>query len=483
MKQDKYRMRSLLRALLVWGKTFRYQGTSYQFCYPTGFLKFAHRMLNLMDIESAFWIVVGLVRHYPRLWCLEQSALVGDTKSVFRFEHTALKAAIEVNYPEVAKKLYLLGLPLELLVYESLTSLYSDQFHSDTLYRIWDLMIFYMNTNDRTTKRRGVQLILAPALLIISEKADQIVKSQTIKDVIAIYNDGCGISYNPNVIITKLNEIIKKVFVAEPTVDGGTGAAQAQSSGILGFLGFGGPTAPPTMEIDVVRKRRQDALDQLVEPHRAKNEVVSAFLFDTQAAGKDGATGARPLRDGDMAFDDAADGNNGGSRPGAHQTLDYESWRKRILKSMATNLAAQEDIEDDDLFVLEDVDVANKAKLDVSAVQIYLHRLENWHGTGVEDEEDDERFRVEIQYGNLNNKTGKFEVRSQTKVEGDENVRADADLQFFDRFKYKAGFNHIKVKIATARTRAKIGHCYIDLRGLQQNKFILVQKTMNNRQN
>lgn len=56
---------------------------------------------------------------------------------------------------------------VEMLVYDSVTSFYCDQFHSDTLYRIWDLMIFYLNTTDAANKTRGMHLILAPALLVI----------------------------------------------------------------------------------------------------------------------------------------------------------------------------------------------------------------------------------------------------------------------------------------------------------------------------
>ena len=105
LKQDKYRMRNLLRQLLVWGKTFKKEKKSYQFCYPTGFLKFAHRMLNLMGTEDAFWIVVGLVRHYPRLWCLEESSLLKNTKTCFRFEATVIRAAVDLNHPAVARRL------------------------------------------------------------------------------------------------------------------------------------------------------------------------------------------------------------------------------------------------------------------------------------------------------------------------------------------------------------------------------------------
>ena len=82
-----------------------------------------------------------------------------------------------------------------------MTSLYADFFHSDTVLRIWDLLIFYFNTSDQSSKRRGIWLLLAPALLIISMKQEQMLQAKTAKEIINIYNDGCGIDYNHNRII------------------------------------------------------------------------------------------------------------------------------------------------------------------------------------------------------------------------------------------------------------------------------------------
>lgn len=96
--------------------------------------------------------------------------MVDDAKSNFRFELTAFKAILEVNFPKITQKLYQVGLAVEVLVYESMTSLYCDYFHSDSLLRIWDQMIFYFNTTDQSSKRRGIWLLLAPALMIIAEK-------------------------------------------------------------------------------------------------------------------------------------------------------------------------------------------------------------------------------------------------------------------------------------------------------------------------
>jgi len=76
-----------------------------------------HRFVNLMKIDEAFWILVGFIREFPRLWCLQESTMLDDAKSNFRFEMTVFKAIMEVNFPKVVDKLYQLGLPLEDLVY------------------------------------------------------------------------------------------------------------------------------------------------------------------------------------------------------------------------------------------------------------------------------------------------------------------------------------------------------------------------------
>ena len=106
MKHDKQLMRKLLRILLVWGKNFKSKGVKYQFSYPSGFLHVVHRFINLMPLEDAFWILIGFIKEYPRLWCLQESSMIGDAKSNFRFELTVFKSIIEVYFPQIAQKLY-----------------------------------------------------------------------------------------------------------------------------------------------------------------------------------------------------------------------------------------------------------------------------------------------------------------------------------------------------------------------------------------
>jgi len=168
-----------------------------------------------MTLEDAFWILIGFIKQFPRMWCLYDSSLLDDGKTNFRFEFTALKAIISVHFPKITQKLYEVGLPVESLVYDSITSLYSDFFHSDTLLKIWDMTIFYFNTNDQSSKRRGIWLLMAPALLIIALKHQQIEQARTAEEIIEIYHEGCGIDYNPNNIISMLKDLIEDIFVLE----------------------------------------------------------------------------------------------------------------------------------------------------------------------------------------------------------------------------------------------------------------------------
>jgi hypothetical protein len=296
-------MRKLLRILLVWGKTLIIKGVKYQLCYPTGFLKVVHRLINLMSIEDAFWILVGFIKEYPRLWCLRESSMLDDARSNYRYELTIVRAVLEVNFPQVSQRLYQLGVAIEALVYDSMTCLYSDYFHSDILLRIWDHMIFNFNTSQ---KKRGIWLVLAPALLIIAIKQNSIVAAKTAREAIDAYKDGCAVTFNPNKVLDQLNSLIDDLFVVEnkqqersaiPILNesGGTGsgtrletfsvATKTVSSESRGFLA-GLFSRQPAKElsqnpllVDEARRNLQRKLDVVFDHQRARSQIVHEFLF------------------------------------------------------------------------------------------------------------------------------------------------------------------------------------------------------------
>ena len=92
--------------------------------------------------EDAFWLLNGIVRMIPRLFATDISCLEGGRISVMRNEMTAFKAVLRENLPDICDKLRLLGLPVDYLIYESLTSFYAHFFASPVVLRIWDLIIF-----------------------------------------------------------------------------------------------------------------------------------------------------------------------------------------------------------------------------------------------------------------------------------------------------------------------------------------------------
>jgi hypothetical protein len=55
-----------------------------------------------MSMEDAFWVLIGFIRSYPRLWCLQESSMLDEGKSNIRFELTAIKAILEVNFPKIS---------------------------------------------------------------------------------------------------------------------------------------------------------------------------------------------------------------------------------------------------------------------------------------------------------------------------------------------------------------------------------------------
>lgn len=102
-----------------------------------------------MTLEDAFLIIISMIRQQPRLWCINNSSMLDEGKSNFRFEMQAFRACLAANEPSVNKTLLDLGISVESLVYESISSLYCDYFHTDTLFRIWDQIIFYsVSDND-----------------------------------------------------------------------------------------------------------------------------------------------------------------------------------------------------------------------------------------------------------------------------------------------------------------------------------------------
>ena len=64
-----------------------------------------------------------------------------------RNEMTIFKAILRENLPDICDKLRLLGLPVDYLIYDSLTSFYSNYFSSDVVLRLWDLIIFFISNS------------------------------------------------------------------------------------------------------------------------------------------------------------------------------------------------------------------------------------------------------------------------------------------------------------------------------------------------
>jgi len=137
--------------------------------------------------EDAFWLLNGIVRMIPRLFSTDVSCLLGGRISVLRNEMTAFKAILRENLPRICDKLRILGLPVDYLIYGSLTSFYASSFSSDVVLRLWDLLIFNLANRDKVAKKRALWYMMAPAYWILRERQTAILEARNVQQVIDLY--------------------------------------------------------------------------------------------------------------------------------------------------------------------------------------------------------------------------------------------------------------------------------------------------------
>ena len=70
-----------------------------------------------------------------------------------------------------------------------------------------------MSTREKVERRRALWYIMAPAYLILKEKAQEIINASTVLQVVDIYNSGCALTFNPDWIVGELKSLVKDTFV------------------------------------------------------------------------------------------------------------------------------------------------------------------------------------------------------------------------------------------------------------------------------
>ena len=117
----------------------------------------------------------------------------------------------------------------------------------------------------------------------------------------------------------------------------------------------------------------------------------------------------------------------------------------------------------DNLYEFEEPDF-NRNDLDLSKVNVYLHRILNLAGI--------KTFRLRVNYGNIA-EDGSFQAVEERF--DDEEVFTDLTVNKFYEFEYLCGYNHLKIEIVDHQQgEGALVTCdlIIDLRELNSNRFI-----------
>ena len=165
---------------MLWSRNKTLDKKPVSYSYTKGMMHILQRMTTIAEEEDAFWLLNGMIRMIPRLFSTDVSCLIGGRISVMRNEMTAFKAILRENLPQLCDKLRLLGLPVDHLIYESMTSFYAHFFSSEVVLRLWDLIMFSLAHNDKILKKRALWHFMAPAFLILKEKQADILQANTI---------------------------------------------------------------------------------------------------------------------------------------------------------------------------------------------------------------------------------------------------------------------------------------------------------------
>lgn len=83
-------------------------------------------------------------------------------------------------------------------------------------------------------------------------------------------------------------------------------------------------------------------------------------------------------------------------KPPSYQVLSYEKWRKEIFPAIQNSFLLSEEIADDDLHEFEDVDIYHLNNINIKAIHVYLHNLENWFGVGNGEDNDEEQNQFRL---------------------------------------------------------------------------------------
>ena len=386
--------------LVLWSRNKKLDKQVISYSYTKGMMSILQRLITFAEEEDAFWILNGMVRQIPRLFSTEVSCLEGGRNSVMRNEMTAFKAILKENLPQVCDKLRLLGLPVDYLIYDSMTSFYAHFFSSDVVLRIWDQIVFGLSNKDKMAKKRALWHFMAPAYLIIREKRDEILNASGIQQAVDIYNNGSSLTFNPDWVVQELKLIIKDIFV--------TGSERVSDQGKSGLnkLLMRGAAVDKALLLEQTRKKYEEDLSLIFTSIEEENKQVGALLEKTDFGGNS-------------------------RNP---QYLDYTRWRSHVMARFKRVALKNSDEVIDDLYLYDEPEMARE-DMDLSKINLYLHQIQNLTGVRL--------FKLKLFYGRAAEDMT-FQVIEERFTD---EVLGDLNVNQYHAFEYLKGYNHLKVMV------------------------------------
>ena len=102
-----------------------------------------------------------------------------------RNEMITFKALVDTNFPQLSKKLKMIGFPLTLLVYKPMLNMYTNYFSSSIVLQLWDMIFLSLNSHlPNQIGAKGLWYILAPAMMVLRKLETQLLNADSFHEII-----------------------------------------------------------------------------------------------------------------------------------------------------------------------------------------------------------------------------------------------------------------------------------------------------------
>jgi hypothetical protein len=194
-RDDRGKIKTILKCFIVWQKICKID-----LCYSINFGYIIQRLLCIFTEERTFWIFTALMHKIKDRIGITDSVML-DRKGMFRLISAWLSSHTKEIMPELFSKFTEIGLSVDFFLYDKISSLFANTFPTNTLFRLWDLIILELSSPVDGGVSKGLGYTVSTCLYLLSINEEQIKLATTPEELHWALENSWTAKYNTEEII------------------------------------------------------------------------------------------------------------------------------------------------------------------------------------------------------------------------------------------------------------------------------------------